>query len=263
MILKNELNALRAALVFYTRLPVRLTNDYQSEDLTRGSKYLPLVGIITGTVCALVYFVSDWLFHHQVAVVLSLIAGVIFTGAFHEDGFSDSCDGLGGGYQKAQILAIMKDSCLGTYGGLGMMLLLLLRYVTITNLDGALVPFAFVSAHAMSRFSSILLIRSGKYARTDNSSKSRSISQSVGNASLAVASFFMMLPFLLFTVWIGLASFLVVSVWSLCFYKYVKKRLDGYTGDILGAAQQVAEVLIYLTILGFQNQSSFVLLWWN
>jgi len=173
----------------------------------------------------------------------------MLTGAFHEDALSDFCDGFGGGYTKARILEIMKDSRIGTYGATALVLLLAGKIFLLANIDPVKIPFVIIAAHALSRVNPVLLIFSLSYVREDATTKSKPIGESKSVWVLVVALVFGLLPVLLLPVEVYpfiLVAMLVIFVW---FRQYVKKLLGGYTGDVLGALQQLSEVGFYLSFI--------------
>ena len=122
----SELQLFLAAVMFYTRIPVSQNVGYSEVSLQKSIRYFPLIGWIVGGLSALLFLGLSLLpLPTTVVVLLSMVASIWVTGAFHEDGFADVCDGFGGGWTKEKILAIMKDSRLGTYGAIGLFLLLL------------------------------------------------------------------------------------------------------------------------------------------
>ena len=135
MSLKQELNLFYLALSFFTRIPVPKTLDYSDELLNRASRYFSLVGAVLAVLLTLVYLVATQFFSPAVAVLLVMLASLLLTGAFHEDGFADVCDGFGGGWTKERILTIMKDSRLGTFGVIGLISILGLKYLSLNELN--------------------------------------------------------------------------------------------------------------------------------
>ena len=192
----------------------------------------------------------------EVAVLLAMIAGIITTGAFHEDGFADVCDGFGGGWTKEKILIIMKDSAIGAYGAIGILLLLLLKYVVLVQLlkvelNVISILFIFVAGHAISRWAAATIIFTHQYVREDELSKSKPIAKSYSWREVVGTAFFGFLPLLCFVIPTYKSAFVLVPVFAFRWYlaRYFKKWIGGYTGDCLGATQQVCEVIFYLSII--------------
>src|SRR6186713_2527843 len=132
--MKKELRIFFTALMFYTRIPCPKNIDHNPDYLNKASRYFPLIGWIVGGICFGVYYLSSFVFSVEIALILSIIAGILTTGAFHEDGFADVCDAFGGGWTKEKILLIMKDSRLGSYGVIGMMAILFCKFLLLKEL---------------------------------------------------------------------------------------------------------------------------------
>src|SRR5574343_785967 len=149
--IRRELEYFFGAVRFFTRLPVPDWVGHSAAALNRSARYFPAVGLLVGGIGALVYLATLQLWPPPVAVLLSMAATIYATGAFHEDGLSDTVDGLGGGWDKLHILEIMKDSRVGSYGVIATALALLGRYALLAGLDPAAVPLALLAGHALSR----------------------------------------------------------------------------------------------------------------
>jgi len=239
-----HLKLLLLALSFYTRLPCPQTLDYKL--LPQSAVYLPVIGWLVGGICAASYYFSDLIWPQTSAILLALIIGIFLTGAFHEDGFADVCDGFGGGWGKAQILTIMKDSQIGTYGAVGLILLFFLKVSLLDSIPGASVPLLLLAGHTISRLPPLLLMQRYEYARTENSKSSIAVfkprtRELIFSASLALLPFLLLPPSCLITV----IPILLVN-WQLG--RYFFRHIGGYTGDCLGASQQVAETVFYLSV---------------
>lgn len=256
--MKNEIRIFFTALMFYTRIPCPPSTDHSPEYINKATRYFPLIGWIVGGIAFAVYALFSLLFGVEIAVVFSLIAGILTTGAFHEDGFADVFDGFGGGWTKDKILAIMKDSRIGAYGGIAIGLLLLLKILVLSKLLSKIAPtdypticLIFVSYHAMARLTAINIVFNSEYAREDETSKAKPIAKGHTFVEIIGACTFGLLP-------IGLLSlmnplFLIVALPLYCLYwksnRYFTKWLGGYTGDCLGAVEQFAEIVVLLTYL--------------
>jgi adenosylcobinamide-GDP ribazoletransferase len=177
-----------------------------------------------------------------------MIASILTTGAFHEDGFADVCDGFGGGWTKEKILLIMKDSRLGTFGVVGLGLILLLKWSVLKYFPVNTLIIVLISGHAISRLNAVSLISTDKYARDDDSSKSKPLATKMSTGRLIFAILFGLAPLALFyNAYVPLALLpLLIVRWYLS--GYFKKWIGGYTGDCLGAVQQVSEVVFYLSL---------------
>lgn len=245
------------ALMFYTRLPVPTTTNHAPDQLNRATVFLPLIGWIVGGIGAGAYWLGSVLFPPELAVLLSLVATVWVTGAFHEDGFADVCDGFGGGWSKPQILTIMKDSRLGTYGVIGLGLLLAVKFFALMKLlpgeaFGPKLVLKYLSAHSLSRWVAVTLIARLPYARDEGDAKAKPVAEGrLSGLSLLVATLFGLAPTLALMALSGLWVYglfllpLMLVRWRLV--HFFTKWLGGYTGDCLGATQQLTEVIVYLS----------------
>ena len=262
--MKKELHIFFTALMFYTRIPCPKNIDHNPDYLNKASRYFPLVGWIVGGISFVVFSVSSYFLTLEIAVTLSIIAGILTTGAFHEDGFADVCDGFGGGWTKEKILIIMKDSAIGAYGAIGLVLLFLLKFqslsqlindllnpqYTIYNVQCTILLF-FVSAHSISRLAAISIVFTHQYSREDASSKSKPIAQNYTWKEVVGAFFFGLLPLMILSYFQYQILLVLIPVFLCRFFlgRYFQKWIDGYTGDCLGATQQVCEVVFYLSVI--------------
>ena len=253
--MQRELRYLMAAMVFFTRIPgIVLDGESSQEAFRHASKYFPCIGWIVGVVGAGVFWGGHLIFSPALAVLLSITAAMLVTGALHEDGFADFCDGFGAGWTKEQILAIMKDSYTGVFGVIGLIVMLGLRMLSLLSIPALLLPMVMISGHSLSRFASISLMATHEYVRDDASSKAKAVVGRMALGEVAFAGFFGILPFfalaLLTQQWkmFGV-SLLVVWLTREAFARYCARWIGGYTGDCLGAAQQITELMLYLTIV--------------
>lgn len=252
--MKRQWHLLRVALMFYTRVPVG-SFQHPPEDLAPAIRFLPVVGWLVGGISAAVYFAATQVWPPVVAAGLALAASIWSTGAFHEDGWADSCDALGGGYTPEQILTILKDSRLGTYGVVGLILLLGLKWALLTTLSPLAGAAAIVVAHSLSRVPPVWMIRWMPYARKDGESKAKPVAVGIFQAGLILATTLGLLPLLAVSFWLlDFRALLLVPAAALGGWLVARdyqQRLGGYTGDGLGAAQQLAEVAMLLTFSAF------------
>jgi len=251
---RRHLRLLLTAVQFYTRLPVPAWVGYSDEQLNQATVYFPVIGWLVGGVVAAAYTAARLLLRNDdVALLLSTAAGILLTGAFHEDGFADVCDGFGGGWTKLRILEIMKDSRLGTYGAAGLGLLLGLKFLALRGLPAAAVAPALLLAHPLSRAAALTAIFTHDYARANEDSKAKPVAKRISRRELAAGLLLGGLPLLAYASWLQrpavLLVLLPVAAAKGYLARYFQRWIGGYTGDCLGAIQQVAEVLVYLLLL--------------
>lgn len=247
--IRRELEYFLGAVRFFTRLPVPAWVGHSAEALNGSARWFPAVGLVVGGIAALVYLAALQLWPQPVAVLLAMAATLYATGAFHEDGLSDAADGLGGGWDKLRILEIMKDSRVGSYGVVALWLGLTGKFVLLVALDPALVPWALLAGHALSRWCATLLLATMDYVREDLLAKAKPLATRLSSAALLVATVCAAVP-LAGLPWpqaaLGLLLALLATAWLAAKFR---RWLGGYTGDCLGATQQVAEIAFYLGVL--------------
>ena len=252
----REFIRLLLAVGFLTRLPLPANLPWSVEEQARAARYFPLVGLLIGAGCAGVYALAAQLWPPTIAVLCAMAAGVWLTGALHEDGWADACDGLGGASTRERALEIMKDSRLGSFGAIGLLLMLLTKLHALTALAAAgpwQLGLALGTAHALSRLVPVLLIHALPYARPSGEAKSAAVSLGPGIHGLAVALLCGTLPLLAWPPATAIAMLVTTLLLTLAGARYLLRRLGGYTGDCLGAMQQLCELAVYLCALAAWN----------
>ena len=254
--LKYEYRLLLVAIQFLTRIPVPEFTNYQPQWLHQSSRHFPAVGLLVGLLCALVFWLTCMIFTPLVAAVLSTVFSIKLTGAFHEDGLADSCDGLGGGLTRARTLTIMKDSRLGTYGTLGLVSALLIKITLLASMPMTTALVALIIGHSASRLLSISLIAMLPYGGEIEHAKAKPMAQQLTPLQAVIASGWLVLGGVLVLImfpdtmrqlgiWHWLLALMLALIATDYMRRLLRRRLDGYTGDGLGATQQLSEVAIY------------------
>jgi len=256
---KNEVQTLLAAISFYTRLPLPKTFMPDVQSFSKASKYLPFVGWLIGCLQLFVFVVFYLFFPLRIAVVCAMIAGIMITGALHEDGFIDCCDAFGAGKGKDETLYIMKDSRVGAFGVIGYVAVFFLKIellVAIAECGIAVVVLSFITAQSMSRLMPFWFIVTDHYARLDDvSSKSKMLVSGIFERYeilFAIACGLVPLLFLQ-SFWLVLLLLGLLIVLKRLLSAYFMRRIGGYTGDCLGAVQQISELLVYMSIVFIWN----------
>jgi len=241
------------ALQFFTRLPIPAWVGFEAAWLQHASRYFPLVGIVVAAIAAAVYYAAALVLPAPVAAVLSTAASIYITGAFHEDGFADTCDGLGGGMTKERALEIMKDSRVGAYGAIGIVCMLVAKLSALAMLPPRVAVTALFVAHPLSRLAATALIWRLDYVRGEG--KAKPLAQQMTTTEFAIATLTCALPAAYIvatdamTPAAMLAAIVAATAAALWLGRLFVRRLGGYTGDCLGAVQQLAEALIYIAVL--------------
>lgn len=255
--MKNEIKFFFTALMFYTRIPCPSFTDHNPNYLNKATRYFPLIGWVVGAISFLFYWLSSFLFDTNIASIIALMAGVLVTGAFHEDGLADVFDGFGGGWTKAKILEIMKDSRVGAYGAIAVFFLLMLKFfglnslTTIHHFSTHNLLFLFITYHSLARLTAINIVFTAAYSRDDATSKVKPIVKAYTFKEVIGAYFFGLLPLIILAFYNSMYLIVLLPLAVLYFFarRYFIKWLGGYTGDCLGAVEQMAEVICILTFL--------------
>jgi adenosylcobinamide-GDP ribazoletransferase len=236
------------ALQLLTRLPLpRLA--FEPDWIARSSPYYPVVGWIVGGLCAAVLLLASRLWPGLPAAVIALAAGLLITGGFHEDGLADTADGLGGGQTPARRLEIMKDSRVGTYGVLATWSVLSLKAAALATLPPAEAALALLLAHGAARALPVVLMAGLRYAGDRGAAKLEAASGGARPLEAVIALALGAAPLLLFPslarAGLGLA---LAAAAALALAVVARRLIGGFTGDILGAVEQLAEAGL---LLGF------------
>jgi adenosylcobinamide-GDP ribazoletransferase len=257
------------AVQFFTRIPVtgRLADwvGFDQAMLRASAAHFPGVGFLVGGATAAVYAVfalalPDTASAKAVAIVLSTAFGALLTGAFHEDGLADLADGLGGGFTRERALEIMKDSRIGSYGALALVLALLGKcalLLSLSDFGDAVVCTALLAGHVCSRALPLLTIASLPHVGDVAGSKSKPLAEQIGPGALLAAAVWLLLALgLLQALWpwpptggmLAMGAAVALLAWAYM-RQLLARRLQGFTGDGLGATQQLCELGFYLGVL--------------
>lgn len=241
----GPLYPLAVALQFLTRLPVPRSLDPEPRDLAAAAIWFPAVGVLVGGLLALTARVlqSASLVPGVVAALLMPVA-VLLTGAFHEDGLADTADGIGGGQSRDARLRIMRDSRVGSYGALAVVLLILARYACLLGTAPLAWPVALIVAHGLARWTSLPLVTWFSYARDHAAGAGKPLVTGFNSGRL-VAGTALALAVAALAGWpLGALSILCALATAVLIALYVTRRIGGITGDVLGAANVGAEIAV-------------------
>ena len=243
--MREQWRAFLIAVQFFTRIPIKF-NAFDVAELNKGVPFFPLVGIVVGLVAAVVYSLSKQELPLSLSVTLSMIATLMLTGAFHEDGLADMADGFGGGWEKPQVLSIMVDSRLGSYGAIALLMALLTKHQSLVSLTHSFIPMSLVAGHAVSRLFSVLTMQQLNYVKSTG--KSKPLATKVTQMQLIIALVFGIAPLLLLPAYCWLALLPCWLMWK-WLVRLMQRKIGGYTGDCLGGVQQVTEITLYMGLI--------------
>lgn len=258
--MKHELRLFFIALQFLTRVPVPKWVGFDAAWLHASARYFAAVGAFVGAVAAGVGWLCAWVFPPAVAAWLVIGATLWLTGAFHEDGWADTCDGLGGAVGRERAMEIMKDSRIGAYGAIGLVALLGLKAAALAALAPPLLGAALLFAHTASRAAAVALMRWLPYFGASERAKLPPLARRTSTVAVVVAVA-TLLTLAVALVAIGppgvhrgvAFGLLATGVAALACARWFRRRLGGVNGDTLGATQQIAEVAALLAFLAGGN----------
>ena len=236
-----------AALIFFTRLPFWRIREVPAEHFKRIVPYWPLTGWLTGGIMVGVLWLAAQVFPIYIAWLLAIVSRLLATGCLHEDGLADFFDGFGGGTTRERTLAIMKDSHIGSYGVIGLIVYFLLMFLLLENLPLQLICALVICGDCYSKFCASQIINSLPYARKEEDSKAKVIYDRMTWQESLTGFVCGLLPIVLFLpiiFWPAICLPLITFV-ALC--RLMKRRLQGYTGDCCGAMFLLCELSFYLS----------------
>lgn len=252
MTLRDEGASVLLAVQFLTRIPVP-DPGYTPERMAASARWHPAAGALAGALTGLVFWAGALVWPPVVAALASTAFGLLLTGCFHEDGFADACDGLGGGTTRERALEIMRDSRLGTYGTAGLTMMLAGKVAVLAALPPWAVPWVLVGVHAASRASAVVVLATSSYVRDHGTGKP--VSEGIAAGDLAVPLVSGAVALLPVAVALGpmagLAGLAGLVLGHVLMRRRFERRLGGYTGDCLGAVQQCSEIGFLLGLLAW------------
>ena len=241
-----------ASLIFFTRLPFWRIYQPPKEAYQGVVEFWPLAGWLTAGVMAGVLYAASLVFNYEIAIVLAIVSRLLLTGALHEDGLADFFDGFGGGGQDRQrILNIMKDSHIGTYGVLALIIYMLLLFFALHSLQPLDATLTILAVDPFAKMLSAQVIQLLPYARTEETAKNKTVYRKFSVAASISLAIQGLLPIGCYIWWMmGRVSWLflllVPSLMMLSLDLFIRRRLQGYTGDCCGALFLLTELSAYL-----------------
>jgi len=233
------------AIQFLTRLPVARALNSSESEVGKAAAFFPLVGVIVGGGAALVFVALHKILPVPASVLCAVIFASFLANGFHEDGLADAFDGFGGGWTKDRILEIMRDSRIGTYGTLALIFLVLGKFTFLSSLPEGQIWRWLIVAHMAARWTTLPLCAWLPYARPEGQGKL--VAKQVGTLEISIGTATLLLLFVFLPWQAAIAVLLVITLVTLLSGLYFRARLQGITGDCLGATNQLTEVALYVT----------------
>lgn len=238
------------AVQFLTRVPVS-SLPHSEDSLPRAAKFFPVVGFFVGMSASALYLLLDQ--HLPKLVTASVVLGylVFLTGCLHEDGLADMADGFGGGWNRDQILAILRDSRIGSYGGAALALSLIIRVVLLASLSRAEIFPVVTTAHVLCRWTALPLSYFLPPARatilSSGDGQGARVATLTSSGTVIGGTIFSFSCAIILLHWHALSPIVTAIVCTLLTGFYYKRRIGGVTGDCFGATNQVTEIAAYFT----------------
>ena len=243
-----------AAFIFFTRLPFWRLHQPPKSSYTSVVEWWPLTGWLTGGAMAATLYFGSMVMPYPIVVIAAIVVRLLITGALHEDGLADFLDGFGGGgTDRQRILDIMKDSHIGTYGVLGLILYELLLFAALFSMSPEMAALTILAADPYSKMVTSELIIMMPYARTEETAKNKTVYRKIewkAGVCLAIQGLLPMVAFLWYT---NLSWEMVIFLPCLVMYflyLLIWRRIHGYTGDCCGAVCLLVELSVYLVVCG-------------
>jgi len=254
MIIGPYWQGFKRGLVTYTRIPLKVDWDDNIQHIPAVC-FLPWIGLVVGLLSAWPLW-FDW--SASLQALLMLLTAVLLTGGFHEDGLMDSCDGLVGGWDKEQRLAIMKDSRIGSYAALSIWFSLSLKWALLSELLNV-IPDSFLgfiytlsgwcAVHVIARFIPIVLMNTLAYVSMGQSKASSMIAKLESGQWLLALVPCVLVGVLAFSLFDMIVMFIFTAVLIFLMRLYLRKKIAGFNGDTLGASEQIGEIFVILCLL--------------
>jgi adenosylcobinamide-GDP ribazoletransferase len=229
------------ALQFLTIFPVKIKSQIENKSFGRSLAYFPVVGALVGLIAASISLVSHFL-PYLVTMALILIILIVITGGIHLDGFADTCDGFYGSRPKEKILEIMRDSHIGTMGVIAVVCLLLLKFTLLLSIPRESLWRVVIAMTIFARWSQVAACCFSSYSREEG--KAKNFIGHAGWKELSIGGLFTVISLLWLMKIKGLSLFLLSVAMISLFITYAKRKIEGMTGDTIGATSEIAEVSI-------------------
>ncbi|MBL7069424.1 MAG: adenosylcobinamide-GDP ribazoletransferase [Candidatus Omnitrophica bacterium] len=229
------------ALQFLTIVPLKIKGRIKDEDFGRALVYFPVIGLLIGLLLSLEVWILAFL-PHMVTAALVLLTSIVITGGIHLDGFADTCDAFYGPNTKKRILEIMRDSRIGSIGAIGIALLLVLKFSLIVSIRRETLWKSLIMMTVFARYAQVFACSISDYARIEG--KARPFIKYASYTDNVAGAIFTFTIFVLLAFMKGAVLFILVFIPVFIFTEIIKKRIDGMTGDTIGAISEIAEISV-------------------
>ena len=236
------------AFSFLTILPVGQISLSEEKELARSMAFFPLVGLVIGLILALGYYLLSFLFPRPLALWLTIGLLAFLTRGLHLDGFADTVDGLASSGTREKILEVMRDSRIGAFGVISLILLIGAKYLTLDQISTESIPYSLILMAVMGKNSMVLICYRSPYARSSEG-LAKPFTENLGTREMALSLASAFGIALLLMGLKGILVFLGICLFSLGYRFFFIKKLGGVTGDILGAANELSELLCLILLI--------------
>lgn len=236
------------AISFLTILPVGHPSLSEEKELARAMAFFPLIGLMIGLILALGYYLLSFFLPRALVLWLTIGLLALLTRGLHLDGFADTMDGLGSGGPREKVLEVMRDSRIGAFGVMGLILLIGAKYLALDQIPNLSTPFTLILMAVMGRNAMVLVCFRSPYARSEGGLAKPFVENLRAREVLISSALTFGIAFLLIGVK-GIAISLGVGLFSLGYRYFFIKKLSGVTGDVLGAANELAELLCLILLV--------------
>ena len=252
----GPLYGLAVSLQFFTRIPMPRDLDPTADDFARSSQWIPVVGLIIGALlAAAAMLLAQTPLVPGARVFLLLALGALLTGGFHEDGLADTFDGLGGGWSTDQKLEIMRDSRIGTYGALALVLMIGLRAGALWGSDPGAWPTMLILSHVLGRWSTLPLLRALPYVRSSDAGAGKPLVESTQSWQVLAGTAFAMFVCIFLAPWSGILAIAAVAATTAVCALFLRAQIGGITGDTLGGVNVICEIVV-LTLFALTHPAT-------
>ncbi len=246
---KDYINGFILNIQFLTRIPVPVKVNYDDRTFAAGSVFAPLIGLLIGLISVGIYLLSGMMGKLPLAIFLAVAAEIAVTGGLHLDGLADTFDGLFSYRDRERSLAIMKDSRLGTSGAIGLILVLVMKYIILMSLPEKYLVACIAAMPVLSRMTISWSAGLSPYARKGEKGMAAGLVERTGPVEIIISTILAFIVGLLLLRLAAVPLVMIVIAFTLVMVLYVKSRIGGITGDVIGAIIELSEVMFLLSVL--------------